>query len=107
MYSIFSGKPTCQSCKWLFRPIARFNPWAKEVMPLIRFKQIRKAFHPEAGLSKCGDKCHQLKYIIRKLNKKAKRIFHLGPNASFDEGKIAMRSRYCPVRQYNKENPNK
>ena len=26
---------------------------------------------------------------------------------TFDEGGIAMRSRYCPVRQYNKDKPNK
>ena len=34
---------------------------AKEIMPLDRFKQIRSAFHPEAGDNKeSGDKCHQL-----------------------------------------------
>ena len=37
--------------------LRRLDPWAKEVTPLIRFKQIRGAFHPEAGLSMCGDKC--------------------------------------------------
>ena len=37
----------------------------------------------------------------------AKKIFHLGPNASFDEGGIPMRSRFCPVRQYNKDKPAK
>ena len=37
----------------------------------------------------------------------AKKIFYLGPNASFDEEGIAMRSRFCPVRQYNKDKPAK
>ena len=84
-----------------------FDPWAKEVMPLIRFKQIRGAFHPEAGSTSCGDKCHQLRYFIRRFNECAQKVFHLGPNVSFDEGGVAMKSRYCPVRQYNKDKPNK
>ena len=84
-----------------------FDPWAKDIMSLIRFKQIRVAFHPEAGQTQCGDKCHQLRYFIRRFNECAKKTFNLGPNASFDEGGIAMRSRYCPVRQYNKDKPNK
>jgi len=81
--------------------------YSVQLRGFIRFKQIRGAFHPEAGLSLCGNKCHQLRYFIRKFNEKAKRIFHLGFNASFDEGGIAIRSRYCPVRQYNKDKPNK
>ena len=84
-----------------------YNAWAKEIMPLIRFKQIRSAFHPETGESECGDKCHQLRYFIRMYNYMAKEVFHLGPNVSFDEGGVAMRSRYCPVRQYNKDKPEK
>ena len=34
-------------------------------------------------------------------------IFDLGPTAAFDEGYIPTRSRFCYVRQYNKENPYK
>ena len=41
------------------------------------------------------------------FNDKAKHVFNLGPNVSFDEGGVAMRSRYCPVRQYNKDKPEK
>ena len=37
----------------------------------------------------------------------ARKIFHLGPSASFDEGGIPMRSHNCPVRQYNKDKPAK
>ena len=84
-----------------------YNPWAKNVMSLSRFKQIRSAFHPEAGDSDCGDKCHQLRYFIRMFNKKARVVFELGPDFSFDEGGIAMRGRYCPVRMYNKNKPAK
>ena len=68
-------------------------------MPLVWFKQIRLAFHPEAGESSCHDKCHQLRYFIRMFNDMAKQIFALGPHAAFDEGGVAMRSRYCPVQQ--------
>ena len=75
-----------------------FTCWAKEIMPLDRFKQIRSAFHPEAGDNKeSGDKCHQLQYFICRFNEKARNIFYLGPNVSFDEGGVPMRSRYCPV----------
>ena len=84
------------------------DPWAKQIMALIRFKQIRSAFHPEAGLSDLtGDKCHQLRYFIQTFNESAKKTFNLGPNASFDEGGIPMRSRYCPVRMYNKDKVDK
>ena len=39
-----------------------YDPWAREVMSLVRFKQIRSAFHPEAVKDNMrgGDKCHQL-----------------------------------------------
>ena len=84
-----------------------YEPWAKRIMTLVRFKQIRSAFHPETGTSLCGDKCHQLRYIIRMFNDVAKKTFHLGPDVAFDEGGVAMRSRYCPVRQYNKDKPDK
>ena len=41
------------------------------------------------------------------FNDVAKKTFHLGPDVAFDEGGVAMRSRYCPVRQYNKDKPDK
>ena len=76
-------------------------------MPLIRFKQIRSAFHPETRESECYDKCHQLQYFTRIYNYMAKEVFHLGPNVLFDKGGVAMRSRYYLVRQYNKDKPEK
>ena len=61
-------------------------------MSLVRFKQICSAFYPESDSSLCDDKCHQLRYFIRSFNEKVKEVFSLGPNVSFDEGGIAMRS---------------
>ena len=84
-----------------------YDAWAKDIMSLVRFKQIRSAFHPESDKSLCNDKCHQLRYFIRLFNMKAKEVFALGANISFDEGGIAMRSRLCPIRMYNKDKPEK
>eukprot|EP00957_Ditylum_brightwellii_P166518 12675346-Ditylum_brightwellii.AAC.1 len=64
-------------------------------MALSRFCQIRSAVHPEFGTSSVGDKCHQLCYPIRSLNHAAGRTFDLGRNATFDEGGVATRSRFC------------
>ena len=72
-----------------------------------RFKQIRAAFHPESGVSSVSDKCHQLRACINSLNEHAKRAFVLGRECSFDEGGIASKSRYNPVRQYNSSKPGK
>ena len=37
----------------------------------------------------------------------AKDVIYLGSNVSSDEGGVAMRSRYFPVWQYNKDKPEK
>ena len=84
-----------------------YNAWAKDIMSLVRFKQIRSAFRSECHQYDINDKCYQLRWFIRHFNYMAKKTFNLGPNASFDEGGIAMRSRFCPVRQYNKDKPAK
>ena len=73
-------------------------------MSLVRFTQIRSAFCSEYHPYDVNDKCYQLRWFIHQFNYMAKKIFYLGPNVSFDEGGIAMRSRFCPVRQYNKDN---
>ena len=44
---------------------------------------------------------------MRCFNAKVREVFHLGENASFDEGGVPMRSIYCPVQQYNKYKPDK
>lgn len=86
-----------------------YQCWTKDkyIISLVRFKQIRSVFHPEAGTSNCEDKFHQLCYIIRMSNYNARRTCSLGPNAAFDKGQTAMMSQYCPVRQYNKYEPSK
>jgi hypothetical protein len=78
-------------------------------MSLNRFKQIRGAFHPEDKESANGteDKCYQLRMAINELNSASRSNFVPEANLSFDEGGIACRSRYCPVRQYNKDKPDK
>jgi len=77
-------------------------------MTLNRFKQIRGAFHPEDKVASLGkDKCYQLRHILNQLNAAALRAFDMGPFMAFDEGGSPCRSRMCPVRQYNKDKPDK
>jgi Transposase IS4 len=78
-------------------------------MSLNRFKQIRGAFHPEDKRMANGsaDKCYQLRAAINELNAASRANFVPEGNCSFDEGGIACRSRFCPVRQYNKDKPDK
>ena len=53
------------------------------------------------------EKCHQLQYFIRSFDAKSKIIVDLGPVFCFDEGRISVRWRYCPVRMYNREKTDK
>ena len=76
-------------------------------MTLIRFKQIRSAFQPEYGTSFCVYKWHQVCYFIRMFNDKSKIIFVPGEHGTFYEGIIYVRIRYCLVRMYNKDKPDK
>lgn len=90
---------------------AGFVSWMKPElrMSLNRFKQIRGAFHPEDKDAANGsaDKCFQLRRAINELNAASNKNFVPEANCAFDEGGIACRSRYCPVRQYNKDKPDK
>eukprot|EP00957_Ditylum_brightwellii_P012990 981617-Ditylum_brightwellii.AAC.1 len=72
-----------------------YSSWAEEIMSLGRFRQIKSAYHPETGTSAVGDKCHQPRYLIQKINKAAKETFHFGPCMAFDEGGVATCSRFC------------
>lgn len=79
-------------------------------MSLNRFKQIRGAFHPEDKWRQghdIHDKCYQLRAAINELNAASLANFVPEANCAFDEGGVACRSRYCPVRQYNKDKPDK
>ena len=76
-------------------------------MNLVRFNQIKSAYHLESGKNKTqsADKCYQLQYAIQRFSDRSGNIFDIGTKAAFDEGGMAIRSRYCPVRQYNKSKP--
>ena len=87
--SYFTENPTVVVGDGYSIQLRGYDPWAKDIMSLVRFKQIRSAFHPEAESSICNDKCHQLRYFIRLFNSKAKEVFSLGANVSFDEGGAA------------------
>ena len=84
-----------------------YMAWGLKIMSLRRFKQIRASFHSEVGTSKVGDKCHQLRHALNTLNAASMRTFIPGIDLSFDEGGVASRSRFNPVRQYNKDKPQK
>lgn len=77
-------------------------------MNLTRFIQIRGAFHPmnkKAALG--GDKCYQLRNVLNCINSASAKSFLPSGNMAFDEGGVACHSRLCPVRQYNKDKPDK
>ena len=84
-----------------------YNAWAKDIVSFIISKQIRSAFCSEYHYYNVNDKCYHLQQFIQKVNYMVKNIFCLGPNASFEEGEVATRSWFCPVRQYNNDKPAK
>ena len=61
--SYFVSNP-CVSVGGYSVQLKGYSPWAKDIMSLVRFKQIRSAFHPQAEKSICGDNCHQLRFFI-------------------------------------------
>lgn len=78
-------------------------------MALNRFKQIRGAFHPEDKTLANGseDKCYMLRNALNELNIASLANYVPEPCLAFDEGGSSCRSRRCPVRQYNKDKPDK
>ena len=100
MYSLGTALPSVE--------ILDSEGWASRYMRLARFRQIRGAFHFEnKGAARGGDKCYQLRKLIQAVNAASKRSFRIPQDLAFDEGGIGCRSRYCPVRQYNKDKPQK
>jgi Transposase IS4 len=82
--------------------------FARHYMTLLRYKQIRAAFHPEdRAAGNGGDKCYQLRHVINTMNQAAINTKFMGPDLTFDEGGIGSRHRLNPVRQYNKDKPQK
>eukprot|EP00957_Ditylum_brightwellii_P041871 3171485-Ditylum_brightwellii.AAC.1 len=106
--SYFSSSPHVLLGKKYSVGLRGFDCWAKKIMTLLRFKQIRCAMYPKEGqYSTNGNKCYQLRHFICTFNRKARKIYHLGPKASFGEGGVPMQSRFCPVMQYNKDKPDR
>jgi Transposase IS4 len=82
--------------------------FAQEYMSLGRFKQIRMAYHPEdKSRGDGGDKCYQIRHALNTVNAAAMACFIIGAHLTFDEGGVACRSRFCPVRMYNSQKPDK
>jgi Transposase IS4 len=83
--------------------------FARKYMELVRFKQIRSCFHPEDKVASAGmtDKCYQLRHAINTFNSASSNLRYVPSNVSFDEGGVMCKSRFCPVRQYNKDKPDK
>ena len=82
--------------------------FAHKYMSLQRFQQIRGSFHPEdKSVLSGGDKCYQIRYIMNSFNAASKQTWYVPGDVTFDEGGVGCRSRYCPVRQYNKDKPQK
>ncbi len=89
--------------------IRNTSGFASRHMTLIRFKQIRAAFHPEdkSASAHGRDKCYQLRYAINQINACARKLRFVPRMCAFDEGGCSCRSRICPVRQYNHKKPKK
>ena len=78
-------------------------------MSLNRYKQIRGAFHPvdkDLG-NHSEDKSYMLRNATSELNAASLKVYVPEPALSFDEGGSSCRSRRCPIRQYNKDKPDK
>ena len=81
--------------------------FAVKYMTLNRFRQIRGAFHPENKVAAAGggDKCYQFRTLLNQLNETSRKTFFVPKDMAFDEGGVGCRSRMCPVRQFNKDKP--
>jgi Transposase IS4 len=107
-YGGYEAYFSAQDRKILNKHIFASDGFARHFMTLSRYKQIRTAFHPEdrtGGME--GDKCYQLRHAINTINKAALNAKHIGEDVTFDEGGIGSRHRMNPVRQYNKDKPQK
>ncbi len=65
------------------------------------------ANHPESGISKEGDKCHQLRNAFNHHIKAALCMFVPGKEMTFDEDGILSKSYYNPVGQCINSKPDK
>ena len=84
-----------------------FLRWTSKNIIISCFRQIYSPYYSEFGESAVCYKCHQLRFLIRCINRAAARTFYLGPNADFYEGGISTQSRFWCVWKYNKYKPYK
>ena len=87
--------------------LEEYNPYAEDIMILVRFKQIRSIFCPESENIDRGYKLFQLRWLITKFDQMTREIFISGSSALFDEGGVPTRNRFCLVQQYNEDKPAK
>ena len=68
------------------------------------FNRFGVHFTPHAS---AVDKCYQIHYVLNSFNAAARNCWYVPRDVTFDEGSVGCRSRYSPVRQYNKDKPQK
>lgn len=89
-------------------PVENHSTWAKEFMKLRRFQQFLKAWRTiVATPESIVDKASHIRRPVQAVNEGAQKTFILGKYVSIDEAGVGSRSRYNPIRQYNKDKPNK
>ncbi|KAE9282244.1 hypothetical protein PR003_g27457 [Phytophthora rubi] len=74
-----------------------------------RFKTITRYLHFESNSvgESTEDKAWKVRPVLQALEKTFRRGYRLGPRISFDEGTIPNRSKFNPIRVYNKDYPHK
>ena len=72
--------------------IETYGKWDSKIMSLSSIRQIRSIYYPEFVEYSVSDNFHQLRFLIRCINRAAARSFDLGINAAFDGGVIDNRS---------------
>ena len=102
------SKRTVTLGRGLSRPVQGHTTWAKDIMDFKRFKQILSGLRTVGERAQnVEDKAYQLRHACQAISTGASRTFRIGRYMSFDEGGVASRSRYNPIRQYNKDKPQK
>ena len=61
-------------CGYIVKRVG-YRGWEERKLTLAHFRQMRSAFHPEAGEYAVFHKCHQLRYLIRSVNDAACKEF--------------------------------
>ncbi|KAE9276744.1 hypothetical protein PR003_g28979 [Phytophthora rubi] len=72
-----------------------------------RFKTITRYLHFECNSvdESTEDKVWKVRPVLQALEKTFRRGYRLGPRITFDEGTIPNKSKFNPIRVYNKDKP--